>query len=152
MTSTAKNISKDPIDAQQFNEGLDLIKQGIAKLNLSALSAEDLTSLMRISRDTLGDYMAIADLAARRPDVIPVGLCDPAEMREDHTKEALFNAAEVILSSALALARDNASAARSDIARHGGAGYVCAARLADTDRELAEAIQPLAGRFKRPRR
>ena len=152
MTSTAKNVSDLPIDPQEFNEGLDLIRQGIAKLGLAALSADDLASLMRVSRDALPDYMTIADLAARRPDVIPNGLCDPAAMRQDYTNEALLNTAETIMSDALQLVRDNAWAARSDIARHGTAGYVCAARLADSDRDLAEAIKPLASRLKRPRR
>jgi hypothetical protein len=146
MKTRVKNDMADgKLAAKEIKEIMDAIRLIRARLPfLVALAAAHKRSLARGSDEMIAECMTIADVAAQEPSEFPASLCDPAKMRSD---KALLDALTPIhaeLERLVADLADHILALRSDILRHGLAGYTLIQRLAPHRPDLLKSIDKLA--------
>ena len=145
---TKDDLSQLNLDPAKVEEATRLINQAFELLGLKPIADDDKRQMLTLSPELLPAYEQIAALAERRADIIPVGLCDPADMRIDLSAHHLLYPLLALVERHRDVLADNLTATRSDIARQGNAGYTCAARVADQDMDVKAAIEPLEVFFK----
>jgi 5-bromo-4-chloroindolyl phosphate hydrolysis protein len=149
MTTRTKNnqVEGKKLSDKDIKELVAAIAVIRAKLPLIALAMKQKMSVARADDETIEACRDIAAIAAAEPAEFPKSQCDGEEMTGDFE---LYDQLNPLFIELRGLTEDFANlilALRSDILRHGFAGYAIIQRLSETRPELLKSIDKLSAQF-----